>query len=217
MPGTKGADMKTKRTVAAAVMVAGILAFTGCTKPSAPVTIPDGPSNTATPSSSASASSTPSAAPTVGPPKDSAEAISEATKTTKKYWAVTDQIMNDGGKQPERIDKVSMGQAKDYVHTAAGQLLQEGGSTIQGSRGVSVTSSYSSDATQPDGAVVKNGFVGLTVCNDITGSKPINADGSSGDKGTVMRSAVLVEATYDVRSSNWLVSSLTSPGNVVEC
>lgn len=216
MPGTKGADMNTKRTVAAAVMVAGILAITGCTKPSAPVTIPDGPSNTATPSSSASASSTPSAAPTVGPPKDSTEAIAEATSTMKRYWTITDLISNDGGKQPERIDKVSMGQAKDYVHTAAGQLLAAK-SVTNGKRGVTVSSSYSSDATQPDGAVVKNGFVGLTVCNDVTAMQPVNADGSPGTKGSVSRSTVLVEVTYDAPSRSWLVSSLISPGNVVEC
>lgn len=194
--------------VVAALMVVGVL-LSGCTQPT------PGPTP-ATTSSTGMPSPTASAAETVGPPKDSAEAIAAATDVTKSYWAVTDQILNDGGKQPERIDAVSTGQARTEVHDAAAQVLKQG-VTVGGSRSVSVTESYASDATPPGQPVIKNGFVGLTVCNDVTGSKPTNADGTPGDKGSMPRHIRSVEVTYDPSAGRWMVSNYIRPGSAIAC
>lgn len=194
--------------VVAALMVVGVL-LSGCTQPT-PGPTPATTSSTGTPSPTASA------AETVGPPKDSAEAIAAATAVTKSYWAVTDQILNDGGRQPERIDAVSIGQARTDVHDAAAQVLKQG-VTVGGSRSVSVTDSYASDATPPGQPVIKNGFVGLTVCNDVTGSQPTNADGTPGDKGSMPRHIRSVEVTYDPSAGRWMVSNYIRPGSAIAC
>ncbi|NWL32035.1 hypothetical protein [Paenarthrobacter nitroguajacolicus] len=199
-------------SIGLAALTVGVLLLTGCTQPSPT------PSATVTSSETpTSTSPTASAAATAAAPKDSAEAIAAATAVTKEYWAVTDQILNDGGKNPERVDAVSTGAARTYVHDAAAQVLAKGVS-VGGSRAVSVTQSYASDATPPGGATIKNGFVGLTVCNDISGSKPLNADGTPGNKGDVMRAAENIEVTYDPAVSKWTVSNYILPtGAVISC
>lgn len=199
-------------SIGLAALTIGVLLLSGCTQPSPT------PSASATGSgtTTASASPTASGAATAAAPKDSAEAIAAATAVTKEYWAITDQILNDGGKNPERVDAVSTGAARTYVHDAAAQVLAKGVS-VGGSRAVSVTQSYASDATPPGGATIKNGFVGLTVCNDISGSKPLNADGTPGNKGDVMRAVISIEATYDPAVSKWMVSNYIRPGATVSC
>lgn len=191
----------------------GALLLSGCTQPSPTPS----PSATGSGATTTSASPTASAVATVAAPKDSAAAIAAATAVTKEYWAITDQILNDGGKNPERIDAVSVGQAATYVHDAAALAVKQGVS-VGGSRVVTVTQSYSSDATPPGGTSIKNGFVGLTVCNDITGSKPLNADGTPGNKGDVMRAAENIEVTYDPAASKWTVSNYILPtGAIISC
>jgi hypothetical protein len=203
-------SMSAPAIVVAALTVVGVL-LSGCTQPTpGPTPAP------ATTSSKGVPSPTASAAETIGPPKDSAEAIAAATAATKSYWAVTDQIMSDGGKQPERIDAVSIGQARTYIHESAGEV-QKQGISIGGSRSVTVTESYASDATPPGQTVIKNGFVGLTVCNDVTGSKPVNADGTPGDKGSAPRHIRNIEVTYDASAGKWMVSSIIRPGAVIAC
>lgn len=200
-------------SIGLAALTIGALLLAGCTQPSPT------PSASATGSGTASASASPtaSAVATVAAPKDSAEAIAAATAVTKEYWAITDQIMNDGGKNPERIDAVSTGAARTYVHDGAASALKQG-VRVGGNRVVTVTHSYSSDATPPGGATIKNGFVGLTVCNDVTGSKPLNADGTPGDKGTVLRHVRSIEVTYDPATSKWMVSNYIRPeGASVSC
>jgi hypothetical protein len=201
-------SMNAPAIVVAALMIVGVL-LSGCTQPT-PGPIPATTSSTGMPSPTASA------AETVGPPKDSAEAIAAATAVTKSYWTVTDQILNDGGKQPERIDAVSTGQARTAVHDAAAQVLKQG-ITVGGSRSVSVTESYASDATPPGQPVIRNGFVGLTVCNDVTGSKPTNADGTPGDNGSMPRHIRSVEVTYDPSAGRWMVSNYIRPGSAIAC
>jgi hypothetical protein len=194
--------------VVAALMIVGVL-LSGCTQPT------PGPTP-ATTSSTGMPSPTASAAETVGPPKDSAEAIAAATAVTKSYWAIADQIFNDGGRHPERIDTVSVGQARADIHDAAARALQQG-VTIGGSRAVEVTDSYASDATPPGQPTIKNGFVELTVCNDVTGSSPVKADGTPGDKGTALRHILSYEVTYDPTVSKWMVSKDVSSASVIAC
>lgn len=211
--------MQTKRTatrgllVSVTALVASALLLTGCsTKTPDPAPSQSGESTTAAATASPSASAVASAAA----PKDSAAAIASATEVAKNYWTTTDQILNDGGAKPERIDVYSTGQAKDYIHKAAGEVLQMK-SVVKGGRGFSVTESYSSDLTLSGAAPIKNGFVGLTVCNDITNMQPINADGTPGNKGNVMRSVMTLEAQYDPAAGRWLVSQIAQPSAVIAC
>lgn len=202
-------SMNAPAIVVAALTVVGVL-LSGCTQPTPGPTPSTSSASTGTPSQTASAPET------IGPPKDSAEAIAAATAVTMEYWTVADQIMSDGGKQPERIDAVSIGQARTFVHESAVEV-QKQGISIGGSRSVTVTESYASDATPPGQSVIKNGFVGLTVCNDVTGSKPVNADGSPGDKGSAPRHIRNIEVAYDASAGKWMVSSITRPGAVIAC
>jgi hypothetical protein len=203
--------MNTKSMNAPAIVVAAltVVLLSGCTQPTPGPTPPTSPST-------GTLSPTASAAATVGPPKDSAEAVAAATAATKSYWAITDKILNDGGKQPERIDAVSIGQARTDVHNAAARALQQG-VTVGGSRSVTITDSYASDATPPGQPVIKNGFVELTVCNDVTGSKPVNADGTPGNKGTALRHILSYEVAYDPSVSKWMVSKDVSSASVISC
>lgn len=196
--------------IAVAALTVGGLLLTGCT-PSSPAPTPTGSgTSTTTPSPTASAVAT------VGAPKDSAEAIAAATATTKSYWAIADTILNDGGKNPERIDAVSTGPARSGIHDAAALALKKG-VTVSGSRSITVTQSYASDATPAGKPPIKNGFVGLTVCNDVTATKSLNADGTPGDKGSVLRSILSVEVTYDPAVSKWMVTNYIRPGSTISC
>lgn len=199
-------------SIGLAALTIGALLLTGCTQPS------PAPSPSVTGSEApASAPPTASAVATVAAPKDSAEAIAAATAVTKEYWALGDKILNDGGKNPERIDAVSTGMARADIHEAAAQALKKG-VTVSGGRTITVTASYASDATPPGQALVKNGFVGLTVCNDVTATTSVNADGTPGDKGSVLRSVRSVEINYDPAASKWMVSNVIRPGStVVSC
>ena len=175
-------------SIGLAALTIGVLLLSGCTQPSpTPSASATGSGTTTT-----SASPTASAVATVAAPKDSAEAIAAATAVTKEYWALGDKILNDGGKNPERIDAVSTGMARTDIHDAAAQALKKG-VTVSGGRTITVTASYASDATPPGQALVKNGFVGLTVCNDVTATTSVNSDGTPGDKGSVLRSVRSVE------------------------
>jgi hypothetical protein len=212
MRGTQRMKTKSSKSPAIAVVALAVcgLLLTACSQPA------PGPTASVSSSSTVTPSPTASAAATVGPPKDSAEAIAAATAATKDFWMVTDQIMNDGGKQPERIDAVATGNARDTIQKAAARALEKG-ITIGGNRALTITDSYSSD-TKPSGQpAIKNGFVGLTVCNDITNVKPLKADGTPGDKGTVMRATHTVDVTYDPSSHKWIVSNLITPESTITC
>lgn len=199
----------------AALVASGIL-LASCTTP------------TPTPSESSSASAsapattmapTPTAGATQAAPKDSKEAIAQATAVAKQYWAISDEILNDGGEDSARIDAVSVGQARTFVVDSAANLAEQK-ITFTGERGFEVMEATSSDLTVTDKSgdkVVKNGFVGLTVCNDVSGVSGTNADGSPAKMSSVPRSINSVEVEFDPTAGKWFVSRYPTPSGVIAC
>jgi hypothetical protein len=74
-----------------------------------------------TPDADADPTKTPKPTPTPVFTSD-ADALAAATETYKKYLAISDQISHDGGRNPERIDVVATGNARDLVHENAADL-----------------------------------------------------------------------------------------------
>lgn len=214
--------MKTKRNIlrrslvpVAALVASGIL-LAGCTTPS-PM-----PSDSASASTSAPATTmapSPTASATLSAPKDSKDAIAQATAVAKQYWAISDEILNDGGKDSARIDTVSVGQARKFVVDSAANLAEQK-ITFTGKRGFEVTEASSSDLILTDKSgdkVVKNGFVGLTVCNDVSGVSGTKADGSPAKMSSVLRSINSVEVEFEPASGKWFVSRYPTPSGVISC
>lgn len=205
-----------------AVATASGLLIAGCTSPTpepsgsgSPVAT-GGAVSTPTSAATATGSPKPTSAPTVAPPTSDAEARAAATAVAKQYWAIEDQIFNDGGANPDRINAVAAGQAAKDTHAAAAAQVKNK-IKIAGERGFEVTQSYSSELTISEKPAISNGFVGLSVCNDITPIVTTNADGTPGDKGTVFKTIISVEVQYDPTSHKWFVMSATQPGGSVAC
>lgn len=198
------------------VLVASGILLAGCTTPS--------PTPSGSPTASATAPATtmaptPTASATKAAPQDSKEAIAQATEVAKQYWAITDEILNDGGKESSRIDAVAVGQAKQIVvDVAAKQVAKQ--ITITGKRGFEVTVSSASDLTVTDKAgeqVIKNGSVALSVCNDVSGVSSTNADGSPSETGTVLRFVNSVEVEYNAVQGKWFVVRYPQSSGVIKC
>ncbi|POH72523.1 hypothetical protein [Arthrobacter glacialis] len=162
---------------------------------------------------------TPTAGATQVAPKDSKEAIAQATAVAKQYWAISDEILNDGGKGSDRINAVAVGQARTFVVDSAANLAEQK-ITFTGKRGFEATEATSSDLTVTDKSgdkVVKDGFVGLTVCNDVSGVSGTNADGSPAKMSSVLRSINSVEVEFDPAAGKWFVSRYPTPSGVIAC
>lgn len=201
-------------------LIAGGILLAGCTTPTPAPSESQNASTTTTassPTASASQGTTKStSAPTVAPPTSETEASAAATAVAKQYWEIEDQIFNDGGTNPDRINTVAAGQAAKDTHAAAAAQVKNK-IKIAGERGFEVTQSYSSELTIAGKPAINNGFVGLSVCNDITPIITTNADGTPGDKGTIFRSIISVEVQFDPTARKWFVMSATQPGGVVAC
>lgn len=199
----------------AALVASGIL-LTGCTTPTP--TPSDSPSASATaPATTSAPISTASA--TQSAPLDSKDAIAQATAVAKQYWAISDEILNDGGKDSARINAVAVGQASKFVIDSAANLAEQK-ITFTGKRGFEVTEANSSDLTVTDKSgdkVVKDGFVGLTVCNDVSGVSGTKADGSPAKMSSVLRSINSVEVEFDATAGKWFVSRYPTPSGVIAC
>lgn len=214
--------MKTKRNIlqrslvpVTALLASGIL-LAGCTTP-APT-----PSESPRTSTTAPATTTdpaPTASATQAAPRDSKDAVAKATAVAKQYWAISDEILNDGGNDSARIDAVAVGQARKFVVDSAANLVEQKMS-FTGKRGFEVTEATSSDLTVTDklgDKVVKEGFVGLTVCNDVSGVSGTNADGTPAKMSSVVRSINSVEVEFDPAEGKWFVSRYPTPSGVVAC
>lgn len=201
----------------ASLVASGIL-LTSCTTPT--------PTPSGSPSASASASAPVTAtAPSVTEsatqtaPKDSKDAIAQATAVAKQYWSITDEILRDGGKDSVRIDAVAVGQARKFVVDAAANTAKQN-VTIRGSRGLEVIESSASDlnVTGKSGdKVVPNGFVSLTVCNDVSGVSGTNADGSPAQTGSVLRFVDSLEVEFDPAQGKWFVVLYPQASGVIKC
>lgn len=204
------------------VATASGLLIAGCTSPtpepsgSGSPSATDGAVSTATSAATATGTPKPTSAPTVAPPTSDAEARAAATAVAKKFWALSDEIRNDGGNNPERINAVAAGQAaKDRL--ASAKIQQEKKITFEGKRGFEVKESYSSELTITGKPPIEYGFVGLSVCNDTTGITGKKADGSPADKGTVFRSVISAEVQYDPAAGKWFVVNAGQPGGLIAC
>lgn len=214
--------MKTKRNilrrslVPVAALIAGGILLAGCTTPT--------PTPSESPSASASAPATtmapsPTAGATQEAPKDSKDAIAQATAVAKQYWAITDEILRDGGKDSARIDAVAVGQARKFIVDAAANTAKQN-VTIRGSRGLEVTGSSTSDLNVTDKSgdkVIPNGFVALTVCNDVSGVSGTNADGSPAQTGSVARFVDSLEVEFDPAQGKWFVARYPQASGVIKC
>jgi hypothetical protein len=102
------------------------------------------------------------------------EALAAATAAYARYLAVVDQVAQDGGKRPERLDSVEVNEAlvsdktdlKDY--TSHG-YRSTGSTTIDSAKIQSVT--------QPAGPETLE--VSIYICEDVSGIDLFGPDGSS--------------------------------------
>lgn len=174
------------------------------------------PSTSSTNTASQTASTSASASPTAtgpassAPPSSSALAIAAATTAAKQYWAISDLILQQNGKNPGRVDAYASGQAAKYVHDAA--ALAAKGGTFTGNRTITVTSSYSSDVKVNGKVAVPNGFVGLAVCNDVSKVGGTEPNGSPAKLSDVKRSIQNLEVQYDQKTGTWKVTRWPSDG-----
>lgn len=210
--GTEMKNTKIRGLVGAGSLIVASLLLSACTGGGGA-----DPSTTAPPATSTSASPTATGPTSAPPPASAADAIKAGSEAAKQYWATEDVILQDLGKNPERIDPYAMGDARADTLTAASRKAATGG-TFTGTRSISVTQSYASDLLTTGQAPVANGFVGLTVCNDVSRIKSTSADGTVTSNSKNLRFLMTVESQYDAASGTWKVTKTGSTGEAsVQC
>jgi hypothetical protein len=205
----------TSRTLAMGMVLTTTITLIGCSREGAAAPswaeLQASASASATTTPAASASATPSTSPgsPTSPviedrPDTADKAIDAATRAAKGYWAVGDQIMNELGKNPERINPVSTGPAQTSVHEHA-RTLREVGPGTRYDRTLEVLDAYATERTEVangEETNIPNGFVGLTVCNDTSAMKYEDPRAEPTQK----RSKIAVEVIYDSKSRSWKVA-----------
>jgi len=136
------------------VTVALLLALAGC--------VPSDPH----PSTSPSASATPVFA-------SDAEALAAAEKAYAAYLKVSDQVANDGGKNPERLKSVATGSLLSDDLAGFASFLEKRWHSI-GKTDLTKTVLQSADLTHGgEGAVV------VYICEDVAGVDVVDQNGAS--------------------------------------
>lgn len=102
------------------------------------------------------------------------EALAAATEAYAKYLEVSDQILSEGGENPERLDAVA---------TPAWQKLQLEGYAKAKANGLHSVGSTAFDSLTLEaydpGAVNGEGLVRAYVCIDVSGVDVLNVEGES--------------------------------------
>jgi hypothetical protein len=179
----------------------GLLTLTGCA--------PDG----ATPAASTTSTPAETATPTptaAAVPASADEAVAQATAALQEYTAMVNQILVEGGVDPERIDAYATSVVRDDVVSAA-QEIAAGGYQIEGGLEARVESGYAAEA-QVDGEALEFGAVHLTICNDQRGRTMRLADGSVPPLPADRAPRQDAGLTFDPVKGSWFVSSLTPLG-----
>jgi hypothetical protein len=179
----------------------GLLTLVGC----APADSGPGSSPTA----AVTKTSTP--APAAGGVPESAEdAVEDATTALQAYNTTVNQILLEGGVNPERIDAYASGTVRDEIVATAAQVADlgyrfEGGITAR------VESAYAGEAQVGD-ETLEFGSVHITFCNDSSARTAVLPDGTdapvTADQAPRYEAGVL----FDPAQDSWFVRSLTPLG-----
>ena len=101
------------------------------------------------------------------------EALAAAEAAYARYLAVSDQIAQDGGKNPERIDALAESAARDLVYASAQQYIDANAHLV----GSTVLSSVELQESQT--SIDGRATISIYACVDVSNVDVINQDGDS--------------------------------------
>lgn len=201
----------------AAVAIGALVFLAGCTStPAADPTAISSTTTTPTPTPAPSAY-TPLGQPgSAEPPKDQNEAWSGASTAVKDFIAVQYEIQHDGGANPDRIDKFTIGTARESVHTVAGQLAEQKVAAYGAPTWTpdAAASTYGA-LIDHDGTQIPNGTVYVRGCFDTSDQVSKQADGTVEPKSQTIRYPVQFKTQYIPDDKAWKVAegrNLTEEG-----
>jgi hypothetical protein len=187
--------------LATGLAVVGLLTLAGCA--------PDG----ATPAASTTSTSTETATPTptaAAVPGSADQAVADATATLQEYTAMVNQILLEGGANPERIEAYAISVVRDEFVSSAQQIAAQG-YQIEGGLEARVESGIASEA-QVNGETLEFGSVQLTFCNDSRNRTMVLADGSVPQLPADRAPRLDAGLMFDPVKGSWFVRSLTRLG-----
>lgn len=161
------------------------------------------------PSSTVTESSTPRPAAAAVPASEE-EAVAQATATLQEYTAMVNQVLTEGGVNPERIDAYATAVVRDEFVGSA-QEIAKLGYTYEGGLTARVESGYATEA-QFEGDMLDFGSVQLTFCSDSTGRTTTRADGTSPPAPADRAPRLEAGIAYDPTKGSWFVRTLTPLG-----
>jgi hypothetical protein len=188
-------------SVITSLALASVLALTGCAPDEAT------PTASTTPSSTETATPTPTVA---AAPASADRAVADATATLQEYTAMVNQILLEGGANPERIDAYAISVVRDEFVSSAQQIAAEG-YQIEGGLEARVESGIASEA-QVGGETLEFGSVQLTFCNDSRNRTMVLADGSVPQLPADRAPRLDAGLMFDPVKGSWFVRSLTRLG-----
>ena len=161
------------------------------------------------PSSTAPESSSPAPSGPVVPASEE-EAVAQATATLQEYTAMVNQVLTEGGANPERIDAYAIATVRDQFVGSA-QEIAKLGYTYEGGLTARVESGYATEA-QFEGEMLDFGSVQLTFCSDSTGRTTTRPDGTSPPAPADRAPRLEAGIAFDPTKGAWFVRSLTPLG-----
>ncbi|WP_284228784.1 hypothetical protein [Arenivirga flava] len=144
------------RRAAAPIALFTAVAFAGCTAPE------------------------PEPEPTVAPPTDEPifaseeEALAAAEEVYRAYVKVIDDILKDGGAEPERLDRYAIGQAAELQKAGFAEALSSGVRS-QGETTFVIDKLQHWSGNPSEGSE----SIAIFVCQDVSATDLVNADGKS--------------------------------------
>jgi hypothetical protein len=187
--------------VISSLALASVLVLTGCAPDDAK------PAASTTPTPTGTATPTPTAAAV---PASADQAVADATATLQEYTAMVNQILLEGGVNPERIDAYAISPVRDEIVTSA-QQVAELGYQFEGGITARIESGYAGEIHVDDESL-PFGSVNLTFCNDSTARSVLLADGTAApvpaDRSPRFEAGVM----FDPVKMSWFVRSLTPQG-----
>ena len=182
----------------AATAAASALVLTGCV-----------PEPTPTPTITETATPTPTA--TTDPqPESESEAIDAAELAIDDYLYVRAKVNGDGGTDVEALEEVSSGNALAIAVESANRVV-ENDWTVQGQISFDPTDSYAT-TLEGEGVSVPFGSVSVTGCQDGSGYKIFNADGTPAQQPTDLRNVIEFRVIWEPTRELWLVSDARATG-----
>ena len=186
------------------VALVGILTLAGCT--------PDVPTPTNSPS--AATSTTPSPTPTetgVPAPRNEDEAVDAAEDVISRYLTVRAEVNAAGGTDTSPLNAVATGAALQKAQDDAGRIAADK-NTVTGQLKFEPMSAYAGNLTAPDGTVTPFGAVTVTGCQDGSGYKLFNPDGSAAQQLANQRNILEFTTIWEPTTGTWLVQNVTATG-----